>query len=146
MPNRSPVLGVDPTKTYAADEFGIGTRAHLDSAVYIFSLAGGALVAKDPAKLVGLGTFVVTASGNAGVIDGVAPVAVASGQYFWLQVQGYVADVIMATTVADADPLSYVADASGDFTTATIGTHHVRAKALEADTAGIGDIYLFAHL
>jgi hypothetical protein len=83
-------------------------------------------------------------SGNAGVIAGVGgQVALADNEFGWVQVRGYHDAAQLATTVADEDILSRVADANGDFVATAGAILDSVAIALEADTAGVGAIYIY---
>jgi hypothetical protein len=150
MGKRSPVLGVDVSQELSTDEFGVGTTAKHEGTEYIWVKAAAAIPAKNGATLSGLGTFIVTATASAVPIDVVnaRTSAVTSGYYFWAALHGYVANAIVATSVAEGDVLALVADANGDFvkvhaTGAAAGDVAPRAKALETDTDGVADIFLY---
>ena len=145
-------IGVDVTRVDATLQHTLGQKwVNEDTGnVYRYCQAGGAIPADTPCSVAAGWQSVV--SGNAGIIDGVSPAsAVADNEYFWLQTEGVHADanVNVATTLGML--LALVADANGDFTavdndSVTDGLGHVRAKALEADTAGLADVLLYSHL
>jgi len=63
-----------------------------------------------------------------------------TGKYVFIQTKGYVNDAVMEGAVAAGDPLAFITD--GEFKTGAIGTNHIIATALEADTAGFGDLVI----
>lgn len=73
-----------------------------DESEWVFCLAGGTLVAGDVVQLspVWVATQLSTANGLLGQIVAVVPVDVASGNYFWAQIDGLAANVNIVTGTA----------------------------------------------
>ena len=150
---RGPVAGVDLTATSTTDSFGVGSTVHREGADYVWCKGTGTIAAKTNVAISGLGTFVVTASGAAGHVFGIAETALTGSLYGWVTIRGYVANASVGASVAAADLLSLITDGSGDMVTVAavaesgstahaIGAQTVRAIALEDDTATVGDVFL----
>lgn len=104
-------LGVDIAATDDTAKHVLGTRVGTnDGKEFQYILAGGAITANAPVKIAT--GFSATVSGNAGRVDGVAPVAIASGDYGWIQRKG-VCSVDAATDVDAGDYVTGISDASG---------------------------------
>lgn len=150
------ILGIDPTQVVEATgtgEFPLGQIGEdSDGNRFIYGRAGAAIGAKEACKFNAAWDF--TESGNAGIIDAVSQVALADNEYGWFQTAGVCAAANLATGVNGLEPLSAIADANGDFVsvvgvgeggavTHVAGAQAIRAKALEDEDAGVGDIFLY---
>lgn len=148
-------LGIDFSATSTTKEFTLGRKA-LDEAgnEYVYVLAGGAITAKAPVK-VATG-YSATVSGNAGRVDGVAPVAIASASYGWIQNRGVV-QVDAATDVDAGDFVAPISDASGRVkelvavdeggaTAHVVGIHASVGVGLINEAANVATIRLFGRL
>ena len=150
---RGPVAGVDVTATSTTDQFGVGTTADYGGATYVYCRGTGTIAAATNVAISGLGTYVVTASGAAGHVFGIARTALTGSLYGWVAVRGYVPNASVGASVAAGDLLGLITDGSGDMITVAavaesgstahaIGAQNVRAIALEADTDTVGDVFL----
>lgn len=151
---RSPVLGVSFTRTDTAAAFPLGTIKDSGGAVYQYVEFDGTIAADVCAKVRGAGTYLTTASGNAGEIDGINISAKVDGEFGWIKIRGYHANANVATGTAANAQLARGADANGDFVTATavneggaanvtVLQNSARAKCLEAESGGLADVYLY---
>lgn len=108
--NRSK-LGIDFTKTHTTQKHELGFRAADEvGGEFVYVVAGGTITQYAPVKIAT--GWSATVSGNAGRIQGVAQVAIASGSYGWVQTRG-VAVVDAATDVDAGDNVAGVTDANG---------------------------------
>lgn len=144
-------LGVDVTAVHTAAQHPLGFRAVDDEGKeYVYVKAGGSITAKNPVKIAA--SWVATASGNAGRVEGVAVVGMAANDYGFVQTRGVV-DVDADSAVAQDALLSLIANASGQMVavaavaesgsaTHVSGALTVRAVALAADTANVAPVRL----
>lgn len=105
-------IGLNTTNTYTADElrtsgkgFGLGDRVTDHAGKdWVFILAGGAIGQYDVAVFDEVyGALALSTSNDArGDLVGVAPSAIASGSYGWLQVYGPATMNVLASCAANA--------------------------------------------
>jgi hypothetical protein len=146
------LLGIDLTRTDDAAKHVLGLRVEDEAGnEYRYVLAGGAITANAPVKVAT--AFSATVSGNAGRVDAVAPVAIASGDYGWVQTRGEVT-VDAATDVDAGDYVTGISDASGRVieavavaeggaATHAVGSLRVIGVGLVNEAANVATIRLF---
>jgi hypothetical protein len=131
-----------------ADVFGTFRREG-GTKVYKLQKAGATVTAKTLIRVDttdATGEAVVPTAAAVNIPIGVAPIAVTSGNYFWMQVSG-IATVTCKTGVAAGDPISSSATAGAGqkapFTAATV--QGVAGVALQATGGGDTDIAVRLH-
>lgn len=135
-------LGKEPSKFLK-----LGTRvSDNEGNEYVWVQAQGAIAVSDIIAIDG--GYDVPPLAGAGMAWAVAIVAIEDNGQGFVQVKGIV-DASEKTDVADNDMLGRLTDGSGDLykVLATVsvaaGDKDLFAVALEADTAGVGSIYIF---
>ena len=135
-------LGVDPSKRSSTIEHKLGERIIDDEGrVLVYILANGAIGAGVPVKLAA--GFDCPPAGSGGAVFGVAEVAFADNEYGWVIVQGKVVDAQVETGTSAGAALIRDADANGDLEAVTAATDAQVGVALEAESGGVADVYLF---
>ena len=133
-------LGVNLDLTHTSAQHTLGLRVLTnDGKEFRYVVAGGDITANAPVKIATAHS--ATVSGNAGRVDGVAPVAIASGSYGFIQTRGE-CSVDAATDVDAGDFIANVTDASGRVTEVAL-TSFVIGVGLVDESANIAGIRLF---
>lgn len=151
MPLGDKLLGVDVTATHTTQQHELGLFVRDGGKEYRYVKAGGTIGANVAVKIAT--ADVATVSGNAGAVDGVSHVAIASGSYGFIQTRGEVVANVEGSLAAGA-LCSFVADANGDIraavavneggaTSHAAGIHSVRGKCTVAESAGLGTVLLY---
>jgi hypothetical protein len=134
-------LGIDPALTHTTQKHELGLiQRGSDGREYVYVVAGSAITAAFPVTLSTGYSVANSASGD--FIFGVAPVAIASGSYGWVQIRGQADSANVATGTAAGAVLDAYADANGDFVTNAGVTDPYRGIALAAESGGLANIFL----
>lgn len=120
----SPHTGLYLNDTTSSPVINLGMRIFdVEGRVLQYVVAGGTITADAPITI--SAAYSATVSGNAGRVDGVAPLAVASGYYFWAVIGGQVtADV--ETGLAIGESFLWTTNASGQLDEVALATDKAR--------------------
>lgn len=143
------MLGVDFTKIGTTALHRVGTIAHDHKGrTWVYVKANGTIGAGNFVKAANADdpytdVVIATASAAATKVIGMAPYALAAGQFAWIVKRGPVEDVaqIVSASVAPGDPL--VSDANGDGTIAqATDINNICGVCLVDDTGNLGTVYV----
>lgn len=139
------LLGLDLRAADTVKKHIVGSRAADQlGTVYVYAEASDDIEAGDPVAL-NDADFGVEPSGNAGVVFGVAPYALASGEFGWVAVQGLVTGVKAATGLIAGATIGLLTNASGQVAAgADTGNGQSRRGIVGTNEASnLASVYLF---
>lgn len=146
-------MGVIGTKTLGVGavtavtdtaEHPLGYRAHDDEGrEFLYVVGGGAVSAGAPAKIAA--GYVATASGNAGIVVGIACGTLALNKYGWLQTRGLYETAAVDGGVTAGQGLGALTNASGQLVAiadAASATQTLFAIAMADDAANVAPVFI----